>query len=401
MMKTKRLKIGADTERMLRLGHPWVIADKYTRQWPPCHNGEIAELCSPDDKPLAIALIDPHSRIVARVLDRPEVRIDAHWLGRKFLQAMVLRKDHVDLAQTDTCRLVNAEGDYLPGLTVERYGDFLMAQLYTESWQPHIKMIAQALRQTFDCHGAYLKYRPQQTRKLEAQGGAGQLIEHLFGEEAPGELTVRENGLCYRIDLDDGLHTGLFLDQRENRRDFMTRVGGKRVLNLFSYTGAFSVAAAVGGASQVVSVDVSEKYLQRARTNFTMNGITVADHQFITADCLRTLRHMLQKGEQFDVILVDPPSFSTTKKGKFSTRGGTAELVTAALGVLKPGGLLVTSSNHQKVTLDDYLKELRRGALAAETNLHVLEVRGQGPDFSAPVTFPEGRYLKYVLAVRD
>ena len=201
-MKTKRLKIGPDTERMLQLGHPWVITDKYTRQWPQCRSGEIAELCGQDGKPLATALVDPTNRIVARVLDGPGTRIDAKWLRQRFERAATLRGNHVDLDGTDVYRLVNAEGDDLPGLTVERYGDYLMAQLYTEAWQPYIKSISQALQQAFDCKGAYLKYRPQQTRKLEAKGGAGQLIEHLFGDEAPAELTVRENGLRYRIDED-------------------------------------------------------------------------------------------------------------------------------------------------------------------------------------------------------
>jgi 23S rRNA (cytosine1962-C5)-methyltransferase len=180
----------------------------------------------------------------------------------------------------------------------------------------------------------------------------------------------------------------------------MGRVKGKRVLNLFSYTGAFSVAAAAAGATQVTSVDASPGYTDWAKNNFTANSCNPKQHEFIVGDCLAVLGKLAQSGKSFDVILMDPPSFSTTAKSRFTTRGGTSDLVAAALPLLTDNGLLIASSNHQKVDVADYLKELRRGALQARNDLRVISLLGQPEDFPYPVTFPEGRYLKYAICVK-
>ena len=217
---------------------------------------------------------------------------------------------------------------------------------------------------------------------------------------APEPLLVQENGLSFQVSLERGLNTGLFLDQRSNRRDLMARVEGKRVLNLFSYTGAFSVAAAAAGASQVTSVDASPGYMEIARTNFSANRLNPKRHEFVVGDCLAVLDEMSRQGTVFDLILMDPPSFSTTSKSRFTTRGGTSDLVASALRLLRDGGVLIASSNHQKVDLADYLKELRRGALQAGNSLQVIKLSGQPEDFPYPVTFPEGRYLKYAICVK-
>jgi 23S rRNA (cytosine1962-C5)-methyltransferase len=223
----------------------------------------------------------------------------------------------------------------------------------------------------------------------------------LAGQAVPRALTVTEHGLHYLVDLEGELHTGLFLDQRANRLSFQRLAAGQRVLNLFAYTGAFSVSAAAGGALQVTSVDASQRYLDRARENFRLNGIDPAAHEFVSGDCFTELNRLAKHGRSFDIVLMDPPSFSTTRDSRFTTSGGTAELVKRALALLPPGGLLVTSSNHQKVDLAEYLKELRRGALAVGRELRVIDVAGQGGDFPCPVTFPEGRYLKYVVSVAE
>jgi 23S rRNA (cytosine1962-C5)-methyltransferase len=171
------------------------------------------------------------------------------------------------------------------------------------------------------------------------------------------------------------------------------------VLNLFAYTGAFSVAAAAGGAIQVTSVDVSGRYLEWARKNFRLNEIAAQDHEFITGDCFAVLDRLQKVGRAFDIVLMDPPSFSTTRKSRFTTSGGTAELVQKALGVLTEGGLLVTSSNLQKMPLESYLKELRKGSLAVGRQLQVIKVAGQAEDFPFLTGFPEGNYLKFVVSV--
>jgi 23S rRNA (cytosine1962-C5)-methyltransferase len=180
----------------------------------------------------------------------------------------------------------------------------------------------------------------------------------------------------------------------------MARAAGKRVLNLFAYTGAFSVAAAAAGASLVTGVDASAGYTERAKANFGANRLNPKRHQFIVGDCLEVLHDFGGERRCCDIILMDPPSFSTTNRGRFTTRGGTSDLVAAALPLLPEGGLLLASSNHQKVDLADYLKELRRGALQAGSELRVIALFAQPADFPYPVTFPEGRYLKYAVCVK-
>ncbi|MDD2366594.1 MAG: class I SAM-dependent rRNA methyltransferase [Desulfuromonadaceae bacterium] len=385
---------------MLELGHPWVVADGYTKKWRPGKAGEIVELCDSSGRFIASALLDPAERIIARVLDRNPMRLDSKWLIKRFQNAINLRKNHADLKNSNAYRLVNAEGDGLPGLTVDRYADYLMLQLYSSAWRPHLKTVTDILQELISPIGIYEKSRPQNTRGLEATSDSKKYGNLLAGRAAPNRLEVMENGLTFLVTLEHGLNTGLFLDQRNNRRDLMKRAAGKRVLNLFSYTGAFSVAAAAAGSEQVTSVDASASYSDWAKDNFAANRINHKQHNFIVGDCLTVLAKLKQDNKRFDIILMDPPSFSTTAKNRFTTRGGTSDLVASSLHLLHDGGLLITSSNHQKVDIADYLKELRRGALQSGCEQRVISQLGQPEDFPYPVTFPEGRYLKYVISVK-
>jgi 23S rRNA (cytosine1962-C5)-methyltransferase len=329
------------------------------------------------------------------------MQLDRAWLTKRIQAAINLRRVHAELGDSDAYRLVNGEGDGLPGLTVDRYGDYLMVQAYCSGWQVHLKLVTQVLQELLAPTGIYEKSRPQKTRELEAVSDSKQYGRLLAGTPAPNLLEVRENGLTFLVSLDKGLNTGLFLDQRRNRRDLMIRSKGKRVLNLFAYTGAFSVAAAASGASQVTGVDASPSYTEWARANFGVNRLNLRRHEFIVGDCLKVLADLARQKKQYDIILMDPPSFSTTSKSRFTTRGGTSDMVAAALPLLASGGLMITSSNHQKVDVADYLKEVRRGALQAGCGLQVISLYGQPEDFPYPVTFPEGRYLKYAVCVKS
>lgn len=401
-MKTSNLAriVGPETVRMLELGHPWVVADAYTRKWPVGNSGQTVELCDSQGRFLATALLDPEERIIARVLDRKRIQLDRPWLTERLRSAVELRTLHADLHDTTAYRIVNAEGDGLPGVTIDRYGDYLMLQIYSTAWRPHLKLVTQILQELLAPLGIYEKSRPQKTRELEAVSDSKNYGRVLTGKPAPKRLEVRENGLTFLISLEQGLNTGLFLDQRRNRRDLMGRVKGKKVLNLFSYTGAFSVAAAAAGAAEVTSVDASPGYTDWARDNFAANRCNPRQHEFIVGDCLAVLNKLAQSGKRYDIILMDPPSFSTTAKSRFTTRGGTSDLAAAALPLLTGNGLLIASSNHQKVDVAEYLKELRRGALQAACDLRVISLFGQPEDFPYPVSFPEGRYLKYAVCAK-
>jgi 23S rRNA (cytosine1962-C5)-methyltransferase len=275
-----------------------------------------------------------------------------------------------------------------------------MVQLYCSGWRPHLQLVTGVLQEVLAPAGIYEKARPQKTRELEAVSDSKLYGRLLSGTPAPADLSVLENGLSFLVSLEKGLNTGLFLDQRRNRRDLMNRTAGKRVLNLFAYTGAFSVAAAAADARHVTSVDASPGYTEWAKANFGANRLNPGQHEFIIGDCLKVLGGLTEQKRRYDIILMDPPSFSTTAKSRFTTRGGTSDLVAASLPLLSDGGLLIASSNHQTIDLADYLKELRRGALQAASDLRVISLYGQPEDFPYPVTFPEGRYLKYAVCVK-
>jgi len=385
---------------MLKLGHPWIIADRYTRQWPSGNAGELVELVDTDSNYLATALYDPKDRIVARVLSQEKIKISVEWFKQIFLRAKQLRQ-HAQFGETDAFRWLNGEGDGLPGITVDRYADWLMLQLYTPAWDLHLETLITALQHVFQPRGIYRKLRPQETRALEAKKHTKEYSRLISGEPTPVPLMVKENGLNYLVDLREGLNTGLFPDQRRNRQELMSRVAGKRVLNLFAFTGAFSVAAAAAGAKKVTSVDVSAKYLGVAQKNFSCNRLNPKQHEFVVADVFAELTRMRSQNRRFDIILFDPPSFSTTRKSRFSTQGGTAKLVSATMPLLESGGLMMTSSNHQKVSMDDYMKELRRGAVDSGSQLKTIFTSGQPEDFPCSVSFPEGRYLKFTIGVKQ
>lgn len=394
-----RCIVGPETARMLNLGHPWVIADRYTARWPRAEPGNLVRLEAEDGTFLGTALYDRGPRIVARRLSTAAINLDKGWLISVLDRASQSR-GWLALGDTTVTRLINAEGDGLPGVTIDRYGDFLLVQYYTPAWERHLPVLVEAMQAVYSPRGVYGKHRPQDTRKLAAGTHQRPTLGRLLaGARVPEQLMVLEHGLRYRVDLVKDLHTGLFLDQRQNRLDFRRQSAGCNVLNLFAYTGAFSVAAAAGGAVQVTSVDASGRYLEWARDNFRLNDIAPSGHEFFTGDCFQELDRMARQGRSFDIILMDPPSFSTTGRSRFTTGGGTADLVEKALRLLGSGGLLVTSSNLQKMSLPDYLKQLRLGCSKAGRQLQVIKIAGQSEDFPFTVSFPEGQYLKYVVSV--
>ncbi|MEZ4483785.1 MAG: class I SAM-dependent rRNA methyltransferase [Syntrophotaleaceae bacterium] len=316
---------------MLELGHPWVLADRYTKSWPVGQAGDLVRLCDAEGRLLATALLDPQERIVARVLQEGDAR--SGLAAGRIEQAAALRNRHGRLDDTSAYRLVNSEGDGLPGITVDRYGDFLMVQYFSRAWKPHLVLLVDVLQQVLQPAGIYAKFRPQQTRQLATETSK-RYSKLMAGQAAPQRLAVRENGLNFLVELEEGLNTGLFCDQRGNRADLMSRVAGQRVLNLFAYTGAFSVAAAAAGAKRVTSVDASSAYLDWARDNFAANRLNPKRHDFLLGDCFEVLAELGRKGAGFDVIIMDPPSFSTVGKSRFTTSGGTADLVAAASRLL-------------------------------------------------------------------
>jgi 23S rRNA (cytosine1962-C5)-methyltransferase len=277
---------------------------------------------------------------------------------------------------TDAFRLVNDEGDAVPGVTVDRYGEHALVQFYSPRATAQQERVLAAVA-ALGFRGVYAKYRPRQSNTLvDTRRDSLAPARALRGEDAPEAFVVREGGLAYEVHLGDGLSTGIFLDQRENRRRVRELAAGRRVLNLFAYTCAFTVAAAAGGARQTVSVDVSAGALAWGLRNLERNGLAGDGHLRVAADVFGWLEGAVARGDRFELVLLDPPSYSTTRDGsRFSAESDYRALATAALRVLAPGGALLACSNHRgilRVRFRRYLHEAARLAGCAVAQLRDL-----------------------------
>ncbi len=395
------LRLSPSDAAILRRGHPWLFHGPRYEALRRARPGDVVALLDPTGKFLARALADPDPPIGARVFTlREEEEFGPDLIARRFAAARDLRTRLLDLSETTAYRLANAEGDGLPGLLADLLGaedgsgTWLSVQTHTRAWLPHMDAVVEALRAAVACEGVLVRER--------LRGEGGEAAPRLAaGRRPPDALVVRENGLRFLGALDGGARPGLFHDQRENRRLVRERSRGADVLNCFSYTGGFTVAAAAGGAPRTTSVDVSKRSHEAARRNLDLNGMDPHGHRFLDDDVFEFLGREARRGNAYDLLILDPPSVATGKKGVWSAVSGYRKLASAAARVTKPGGLLAASSCTGHVTAEQFWEALRDGAADAGVSLRAVESRSLPPDHPVPVGFPEGRYLKFVLAVRD
>lgn len=305
--------------------------------------------------------------------------------------------------RTTAFRLVNEEGDGLPGLAVDVYGDHLVAQIYvSDVWDvPGRRDRMLDALEDLGFAGVYLKLRPKQANVLvdtRREDVAPRLP--VRGAAAPDELVVREEEVAYGARLGDGLSTGIFLDQRHNRRLVRESARGARVANLFSYTCAFSVAAALGGARTTVSVDASLAALERGRAGFALAGVTLGrDHVFVAEDVFAWLARTAKKGELFDLVIVDPPSYSSTKKRRFVSESDYGELVALAAAITAPGGRILACSNHRALGRAKLRRMIHEGARAATREVVQLKDLPEAADFPPPAG-REAHMKSFLLTLR-
>jgi len=284
--------------------------------------------------------------------------------------------------QNDTFRIVNDLGDGLPGVCVDRYADYAVLSLASAEASARASEIAQVLVD-FGARGVYLKERARADLRRAAQAELAPK-EPIAGAAVPAPVVlVREGELSFGVTLDDGLSCGLFVDQRENRRRIAALAGAQRVLNLFSYTCSFSVYAARASAEHVTSVDLSGHALARGRDNFTLNGLDPAAHSFVQTDALEWLARAAKRGEKFGLVILDPPSFSTSGKGKtFRVEGGYEHALALVFGVLGAGGRVLAVTNHRKTSLLAFRKIAHDAARTAGREITQLK------DLSSPLDCP-------------
>ena len=287
--------------------------------------------------------------------------------------------------RTTAFRLVNEEGDALPGLAVDVYGDHLVAQLYvSEEWERpgRRERVLDAL-DALGFDGVYLKLRPKQANVLvETRRDDLAPTAPVRGTAASADLVVEEEGVPFAVRLGDGLSTGIFLDQRSNRRFVRATARGARVANLFSYTCAFSVVAALEGARATASVDASLAALERGRAAFTLAGVALSPaHVFVAEDCFAWLTKAAKKGERFDLVILDPPSYSSTKRRRFVAESDYDDLVAAAAAVVAPAGRILASCNHRGMSRHRLRRLVHEGARAAQREVVQVKDLPDGSDF--------------------
>lgn len=393
------LELRKDLARHLRAGHPWVFRKAVDRAPKGLAAGAIVDVTE-GGRFVARGYYDPHSAISVRILTRePAEAIDAAFWRRRVARAVALRRELVH--GTNALRLVHGESDALPGVVADRYDRFAVLKLYSAGLTPHRDAIVEALRVEVEgLAGIYGRDEIPRDDLDDADAGAPQ-GRVLWGAEPPERIAYDEHGMQVLVDVRRGQKTGHFLDQRENRRRVRGLAAGRpEALNLFSYTGGFSVAAALGGARHVVSVDVDRDAIALARENFRANGLDPADHAFASEDAFELLALYKREGRRFDLVVCDPPAFAKSQKAVDAALAGYASLNRAALAVLAPGGLLVTASCSARVSAEQFTEAVKEAAYKAKVELQLVEETRQPPDHPVSLQFKEGRYLKCLVLRR-
>jgi 23S rRNA (cytosine1962-C5)-methyltransferase len=399
--KRLALRVSPAAERALRAGHPWLYASAVEQQ---SHDGQPGDLGVVFDRKrrfLAIGLYDPLSPIRLRVLQHgTPAPIDGDWFAARLAAAAALRAPLQQDPQTTGYRLVHGENDGLPGFVVDRYDRTYVVKLYTTAWVPHLRDLLAALQEQVAPQRLVLRL----SRDVAAQPAFLYGLrpgEVLLGPGLKEPVPFRENGLQFAADVVAGQKTGFFFDHRDNRMRVERLAAGKSVLNLFAYTGAFSLYAARGGAASVVSADLSQPALAAALQNFALNQdngqVAATTHDVLVGDAFQTLKTLQRSRSRFQMVIVDPPTFAHNQGEVPRALAAYRRLVGGALELLPPGGTLVIASCTARIDADTFYTTVRDVAAAAGRPLQEIERTGHPLDH--PVTFPEGAYLKCLFAI--
>jgi len=374
--------------------HPWVFSGAIKRIEGEAADGEVVEVADYQGRFLARGYLNRRSQITVRLLtwDEGEVVGRDFW-RRRLERAFASRQALANDPSTDAYRLVNAESDLLPGLIVDRYGDYLVAQFLTlgiERWKAELVSLMADL---LNPRGIY------ERSDVEVRGkeGLAQVSGLLYGEEPPDLVEVTENGHCFLVDVKRGHKTGFYLDQRENRQKLTRYCRSKDVLNVFAYTGAFAVYAAAAGAGRITNVESSTEALGLARRNVALNGFTDREDEYVEGDVFQVLREYRDQGRAFDLIILDPPKFAYSQHQVESACRGYKDINLLAMQIIAPGGILFTFSCSGLVSPDLFQKVLFGASVDAARDVQIIEKLSQASDHPILLTFPESEYLKGVV----
>jgi 23S rRNA (cytosine1962-C5)-methyltransferase len=392
------VRVTSDALRHIRAGHPWVFDHSIVSVSHEGTAGDLAVVFDADRKFAAIGLFDPTSPMRLKMLHhgRP-VTIDRAFWTRRIQTALSLRQPLIDRGDTTGYRVVNGENDGMPGLVLDRYDRTLVMKLYSAAWVPHLHDLIPVIDELLHPESMVLRL----ARSIPGESLAGlEEGDALIGTPPDGPVLFQECGLTFEADVVHGQKTGHFLDQRDNHAYLSTLVDGARVLDLFASTGGFTVHAAAGGASEVTAVDQSEPTLAVAERNLALNrrlrSVAACTYRPVVADAFREMDRLVHRGQKFDVVVIDPPSFAQRQHEVERALGAYAKLTDLGVRLVAPGGLLVQCSCSSRVSAEQFHATVARAAGRAGRPWE--ELRRTGHAIDHPVTFPEGAYLKAVFA---
>jgi 23S rRNA (cytosine1962-C5)-methyltransferase len=377
-------------------GHPWVFSGAIERVEGEVDAGGIVDLFSHEGEFIGRGYYNPCSQIAVRLLARKPVEIDEAFFRERIRKALAVRKPILS-PETTACRLIHAEGDLLPGLICDRYGDYLVLQLNTAGMERFRGRIISILKDLISPRMMYDRSDPA-TRAQEGlpdstgtiAGGGSLARDGPF----PDHIEIRENGVRFVVNVKKGQKTGFYLDQRDNRSLIRGLAQGKRVLNCFSYTGGFSVYASLGGAAHVTSIEASADALELCKENLILNDIPLQEHQLVKGDVFQFLRG--DQGE-YDLIVLDPPAFAKRKGMVQGAIRGYKDINLHAMKRAKKGGMLLTCSCSQHIDVGLFQKILSYAASDSRREIQILGQWGAPPDHPTALHHPEGAYLKAFL----
>ena len=367
--------------------HPWIfqrLVDKPVQRPKP---GTIVDVIGVEGDWIGRGFYNGHSRIAVRILETdPDVEVDAAWFARKIAEAVSLRRQVLRLEEvSDAWRVVHSEGDGISGLVVDRYGDLLVVEFFSAGAFRHREWIYDALKAQFPgCR--FYSFADEHVQKQESFD--------FRGTEPVQPAVITEYGVKFRADPAGAHKTGFFADQRENRQWLSQQVEGKRVLDLCCNTGGFAVYSAVRGAEEVIGVDIDADVIEIAKGNARLNNVRP---RFIQADIFPWLRDAGVRGDQYDVVILDPAKMTRDREQVINALKKYLDMNKLALGVVKPGGLFATFSCTGLVSEEQFLDMLRRAAYYAGRTVQVLKVSGAGADHPWLAQVQESRYLKAVF----
>ncbi|RYJ16532.1 23S rRNA (cytosine(1962)-C(5))-methyltransferase RlmI [Rahnella variigena] len=388
---TARLILAKGREKSLLRRHPWVFSGAVHRVEGKASSGETIDIVDSQGKWLARGAYSPSSQIRARVWTfKQDEDIDIEFFIRRLQQAQNWRDYIAKRDGLDGYRLIAGESDCLPGITIDRFQNFLVLQLLSAGAEYQRAPLIAALQHCYpEC--AIWDRSDVAVRKKE---GLELTQGHVVGDEPPALLPIQEHGMSLLVDIKEGHKTGFYLDQRDSRLAARNYAAGRNVLNCFSYTGAFAVSALMGGCTKVTNVDTSQAALDVARQNVELNKLDLSKAEFVREDVFQLLRKYRTEGQQFDMIVMDPPKFVENKNQLASACRGYKDINMLALQLLRPGGILLSFSCSGLLPTDLFQKILADAALDAGREIQFVEQFRQAADHPVTGAYPEGLYLK-------